>query len=299
MAAPKKIYFDTALGDFLDYKLPFRGEFRDLTRYADGLYVNIPVRDESQRPGTRLVGTGTYPMQPVQRNHETVQFPMEITNTIPEAIPDPEKWQTSYDKVVEHLKDHFNELANDSAEEIAYSVAPPTDTTSTPILRTTGPAKINGEKALIQDDIIRLAEAWNSLKLPHEGRNLVLTNSHLMDLARDDKDQYHRILDFKKNPAAKPFSYLGFNIAMYSDAVYYDVSSGVQLVRGALPGAGDLAASFAWVKDEVGHVETPDKVVMNPQDPLWLGCVFSVWKAYKTKSLRLNGEGTASIRYSN
>jgi len=299
MAELKKYYFDTALRRFLDYQFPFRNEFYSLDRYVDGSFVEVPVRDENQRVNARIAGQGGYPMLPQQREHDKVKVPMESTETIPEYIPDARKFQTSYDAVTEHLNDHFTKLNNDSAEEIAHSVAPAVGTATAPVLLTSGPAKLNGEKALVKGDIKQLATRWNKMKLPQEGRFLVLTADHLDDLATDDEENYNQIINFTQNPAQNGINYFGFRIMMYSDTVFYDVSTGVRKVRGALGTSNDLPASFAWVKSEVGRAYSGDNVIMNPVDVALGGCSFMVWATYKTQSLRPNLEGTAAIRYTN
>ena len=97
-----------------------------------------------------------------------------------------------------HRKQHREELEDKTSQHALHSIAPNSNTATTPVLVCTGTADANGRATLRGKDVSNLKKVWDKLLVPKEGRILVLCTDHVADLLDEDKTfttQYHNAID--------------------------------------------------------------------------------------------------------
>lgn len=181
--------------------------------------ATVHLVDLGQRPGL-LVNNTTYPITGAQRTDRDITHDvdkLETTNTIVthdelEALP--------YDKENTVLDDHEFTLREGRVKHNTYGLGPDANSTSTPIIETTGAAADYNQlfKRCTVKDITLLKLKLDLLKIPQAGRVLVLSAEHANDLLQEDeafRNQFHIIA------TGRPVDMYGFKLYMYIDNPFY------------------------------------------------------------------------------
>lgn len=193
-----------------------------------------------------LVNNTTYPIPSAQRTDSDIVIALDKFDTENTIITDDELYALPYDKPGSVLNQHRETLEEFTAEKSAHSLCPDEDTATTPVVLTTGAS--NGytaaRKRLTINDVIKAQRLLDDLKIPAEGRELVLCPLHVEDLLLTSqvfKEQYSKI---------KPGEVLdmyGFKVSKFVANPLFSNSNGKKKAFGAAANAAtDLATSLFY-----------------------------------------------------
>lgn len=227
----------THVGTFLD-SVP------DYSRYAGNDIIHLV--DVGAHPDV-LIDNSTYPLTPQVLDNGDIAISLPKFETAPTSITNDELYAISYNKMQAAMDMHREALEMKSMDKAAHAIAPTSDSTETPIIKTTGANNGNGYKRLTLTDIQTLKKKFDDMKAPKAGRKLVLGNQHIADLLGTSQvfeNQYYNI------PEGKILKLYGFEIHEYiNTATYTDLF--VKKAFGAAAASGDRESSFAFVNSEI------------------------------------------------
>ena len=199
-----------------------------------------------------LINNNTYPI-PIQEQVDG-DIPIQLDKYQTKATPvtDDELQYIAYDKISLVQEKHVKSIKKAKFGKSAHALAPQADSTLTPVISTTGANDGTGRKKMTFKDLTALKRKFDDAGIDEEGRILVLSTDHYNDLLEDAdtknlfKGQY---LDEKKGKLNLFLA--GFKIYWYLRNPYFNATSKTKLSYGAIPGAGDYRATFAFVADEM------------------------------------------------
>jgi len=181
-----------------------------------------------------------WPLVPAQRTDVGIQIPLATFDTKPTHITNVEEMETSYNKAQSVVTQHANTLRKKASMSAAYNIAPASNTTTTPVLKTTGADRGDGTRALTYRDITELSLAFDNGDLPQDGRILILSPQHKADLKNEDIKLYKQMLTDNRVDTFKIYTFTG--------NPRYNVTTGAKMPYGSATGA---VASIAFVNSEV------------------------------------------------
>jgi hypothetical protein len=161
-----------------------------------------------------LVNNTTYPIAGAQRTDVDLAIALDKFDTENTIITDDELYALPYDKSGSVIEQHREVLEEKTAEKSIHSLCPLEDTASTPIIMTSGDATgySNNRKRLTVNDIIKAKRELDNLKVPMQGRELVLCNQHVEDLLMTSqvfKEQWYKI------KTGEPLDIFGFKVSQF------------------------------------------------------------------------------------
>lgn len=185
-----------------------------------------------------VINNTNWPLTPTQRTDSGLEMVLATYDTKPTHVTNVEELETSYNKLESVLRQHAETLRVKVTVSAAYNISPTSNTANTPVLKTTGVARPDGNLAITFADIIRLRTAFNKQNIPMDGRVLVLSTTHEEDLLVEDLNLYR---------AAMTTGTL-YNFRVYISNVNPTYSAaGVKNSVGAI----GQTSSFAFYKPEV------------------------------------------------
>ncbi len=134
-----------------------------------------------------LINNAAYPIAVAQRTDDTVVLALNKYDTTNTAIRRNELYALPYDKEGSVITQHKEVLLERTGEHGLFLLAPAGDTANTPVIATTGADNGNGRRRLKSADLIALKARLDNLKIPKEGRVLVLCSDHVSDLLLEDQ----------------------------------------------------------------------------------------------------------------
>jgi hypothetical protein len=193
---------------------------------------------------TVLLNNTTYPIGVESLADADKAISLDKYQTKATAITDDELYAISYDKMSSVIERHKEAMLDTKYRKALHALAPAGHTTETPVLLTSGAKSADGTRhAILREDIIALKKSFDKLKIPTQGRILVLCSDHVNDLLENDQkfaDQYYNYT------TGKISNLYGFEIYEYIDCPYYTVSTKVKLAWGATVATTARQASVAF-----------------------------------------------------
>lgn len=183
---------------------------------------------------------------PVQRREDGQKIialnQFDTENTV---ITEEELVALPYDKEGSVLRQHREVLEETTGEYSLYNLAPASNSTNTPIVATTGSDNGSSRKRLTSTDIINLKKKFDDLKIPKQGRILVLCNDHVSDLLVEDLNGNFSQAYNNRATGAISTNYYGFTVY---ESAYNPVYNGsnVKKAWGAAAAVTDRNASIAF-----------------------------------------------------
>jgi len=181
-----------------------------------------------------------WPLVPAQRTDIGIQIPLATFDTKPTHVTNVEEMETAYDKAQSVARQHANTLRKKASMSAAYNIGPASHTVNTPVLKTTGADRGDGNRALTYRDITELSLAFDNGDLPQAGRILILSPQHKADLKNEDIKLYKIMMT--------DLSIDTFKIYTFTGNPRYNVTTGAKMPYGSATGA---VASIAFVNSEV------------------------------------------------
>lgn len=134
-----------------------------------------------------LINNVSYPITVSQRTDDTTILALNKYDTTNTAITADELYAVPYDKEGSVVAQHKEVLLERTGEHGLFLLAPAGNTANTPVIATTGADNGNGRRRLKSADLIALKQRMDNLKIPKEGRVLVLCSDHVSDLLLEDQ----------------------------------------------------------------------------------------------------------------
>jgi hypothetical protein len=210
-------------------------------QYVGNNVINIT---EIGADPTVLINNTTYPISVAQRTDDNIAVALNKYDTTNTKITDDELYALPYDKVGSVVRQHRDTLEEQIMAHALHSLCVSGNTGNTPVLETTGADDGTGRRRLVPADIIKLQLALDNLKVPQQGRRLVLAPVHCADLLLADLSfalPYHNAKEGLILP-----NYYGFETFKYVNAPVFN-AGGAKKAFGAAGAAGDRQATVAFI----------------------------------------------------
>lgn len=197
-----------------------------------------------------LVNNKTYPLDVQNITDNDAVFSLDKFQTKPTPVTDDELYTSSYDKMASLKERHADAIKEKKFAKAIHALAPDSNAEKTPVLKTTGEVVgggTTGRRRLQMSDIISLKDKFDKMKVPVQGRRLVLCSDHVNDLLLTDqkfKDQYYNYV------TGKIANLYGFEVYEYSDNPVYKVAGG-KVAFGTAASANEYQASVAFYTKRV------------------------------------------------
>jgi hypothetical protein len=206
------------------------GALKSKQSWVDNDVIKIPKRGAAP---SVLINNTVYPIISAGRDDTHVVLSLNKYETTNTTVTATELYALPYEKVSDVQEQHREELEDKTSQHALHSIAPNSNTATTPVLLCTGAVDVNGRPTLRGKDVSNLKRKWDKLLVPKEGRILVLCTDHVADLLDEDKTfttQYHNAIDgvLSKN-------FYGFTI--YESTYNPTFTAGVKVAFGAVDGA--------------------------------------------------------------
>ncbi len=193
-----------------------------------------------------LLNNSTYPIPIGSIADSDVAISLDKLDTENTAVTDDELYAISYKKIQEVLRLHRQALDKMAAKRAIHAFAPASHSAATPIVPTTGADNGSGQKCITIKDIIDLKKYFDKLKVPNQGRILVLHPDHVADLLLLDETFKQQYKDIR---SGQVLSLFGFEIHEYGDMPMYDkdgTTGAFTKVAFGATGTDNLPASVAF-----------------------------------------------------
>ena len=219
----------------------------DYSQYAENDVIHMI--DVGGDPDV-LVNNTTYPLAVQEITDNDAVFSLDKFQTKPTPVTDDELYASSYDKMSSLKERHVDAIKEKKFAKAIHALAPDSNAAKTPVLKTTGEIVDGGTKGrrrLQMSDIIALKDKFDKLKIPVQGRRLVLCSDHVNDLLLTDqkfKDQYYNYT------TGKIANLYGFEVYEYSDNPVYG-TAGTKVKFGTAAGTNEYQASVAFYTKRV------------------------------------------------
>lgn len=166
-----------------------------------------------------LINNDTYPLEVSTLEDGTIAIKLDKYQTKPTRITEDEATGLEYDKKATVIERHKESVDETKYKKALHALAPSENTADTPVLVTTGPDNGSGRKRMVAADIIALKEKFDKMRMPNQGRILVLSSIHATDLLIEDANFFNRNHDVVTGKL-KPI--YGFKIYEDSDTPLFE-----------------------------------------------------------------------------
>lgn len=196
--------------------------------------IRIPKRKGDNAP-TVLINNAVYPIASSGREDDTVVVSLNKYDTENREVTDDELYAVAYDKEGDINLELKEELEEQTVNHALHSISPAANSADTPVMETTGADDGTGRLRMSKKDIITYKGKLDKLKVPANGRILVLSTVHANDLLLEDsvfEKGYHN-----RTNGAISINYYGFKIYEEVYTPTYDAVAMTKLAFGsATPG---------------------------------------------------------------
>lgn len=191
---------------------------------------------------TVLVNNTSYPLGVETLDDANKAIGLDKYQTRASKVTDDEIRGLSYDKKSTVIERHREAVDQEKCARALHALAPSANGTKTPVIVTTG-ADYNGRKRLTVQDIVNLKERFDVMKVPADGRVLVLSPEHVNDLLIQDISFAQR---YQNTAEGKIVRMYGFEIYEFVDCPVYNSTNNQKKAFGAAAAGTDVTASVAF-----------------------------------------------------
>lgn len=196
-----------------------------------------------------LVNNTTYPIPLQALDDKDIAIKLDKFQTKVTPVTDDELYALSYDKMARVKESHGNALNDSKFAKAAHALCAQKNTATTPVLKTTGEKDpVTDRLKMTVNDLLSLKREMDKLRVPSQGRRLVLCSDHVNDLLETSqvfKEQYN----INRNDGTVGRLY-GFDIYEFGNNPLYTTAS-VKKDVGATAEAGEFQCSFAFYTQRV------------------------------------------------
>lgn len=191
-----------------------------------------------------LVNNTTYPIPLQELDDKDIAIQLDKFQTKVTPITDDELYAISYDKMSRVKESHGNAINDAKFAKAAHALCAKQNTEKTPVLKTTGEKDpVTGRLKMTKTDLLSAKRQMDALKVPSQGRRLVLCSDHINDLLEIEqtfREQYN----INRNDGTVGRLY-GFDIYEFANNPIY-TQAGTKKDLGTAAVAGEFQASFAF-----------------------------------------------------
>ena len=134
-----------------------------------------------------LINNAVYPIPTAGRNDNTLPLALYKYDTENTKVTRDEMEALPYDKEGSVIAQHRETLVERTAAHGLWNLSPAGNTASSPLVSTTGVDNGNSRKRMKGADLIALKQKLDNLKVPKQGRVLILCADHVSDLLLEDQ----------------------------------------------------------------------------------------------------------------
>ncbi len=195
-----------------------------------------------------LVNNVDYPIPEQELNASNIPIALDKYQTKVTPITDDELQGLAFDKIDAVTKTHRTAITKAKYKRAIWNIAPAENTSTTPVLLTTGADDGTGRKRITFADIVAMKKQFDDAEVPEEGRRLVLSTDHVNDILLFDnvfKEKY------SNEQTGKIMNLAGFDVYSYVATPYFDAATKKRKAFGAAPAEGDFKASVAFYAPRV------------------------------------------------
>lgn len=196
-----------------------------------------------------LINNTTYPIPLQALNDTDISIQLDKFQTKVTPITDDELHAISYDKMTRVKESHGNAINDSKFAKAAHAMCAASNSAAHPVLATTGARDAaTGRLKLTVNDLIAMKAAMDKLKVPSQGRRLVLCSDHVNDLLETSqafKEQYN--IDRNNGTVGRLY---GFDIYEFANNPMY-TTAGAKKTLGASASTGEFQCSFAFYTQRV------------------------------------------------
>ena len=190
-----------------------------------------------------LVNNTTYPIAIQALPDDGIAISLDKFQTKATVVTDDELYAISYNKMAVVIENHGEAINETKYKKAIHAFAPQQDSSNTPVLKTTGDADVEaGRKKLKREDIIALKKKFDKLRVPQNGRRLVLCPDHVADLLEQDQKFAAQYYNYTTGKIANLY---GFEVFEFVNCPHYD-NTGKKIAWNATIGETDFQASVAF-----------------------------------------------------
>lgn len=234
------VLVDLWTGELIE-KFRFVGKWLSIIPSEDK-YVNndtINLAQVGADPNV-LINNTSYPIASNARTDSGIVLALKKFDTENTIITKDELYALPYDKNASVIKQHRDVLEEVTAQYGLFSLAVSGDTANTPLVVTTGADNGASRKRMTITDITTVKKKQDDLKVPLQGRFIVLCNDHMNDLLQTDqsfRDRYYN------TQTGEPVDFLGYKIFQDVYCPVYNGSSAKKAWGAAAAPSTDRNAS--------------------------------------------------------
>ncbi|WP_066836467.1 hypothetical protein [Rufibacter ruber] len=286
----KEVWIDV-IKDTIKEKADFLSYVTSHDEYVQNNVINMP---QAGANAGIAVNRTTLPATATQRTDSNLLYTLDQYTTDPQFVSNLENFQSSYDKVKSVLSSQMDAMIErmGSLALNKFATGLPVDR----VINTTGavsgtalaPGATGTRKALILQDIIRLAQKFDEDGVSSNDRYLMLPAGMYYQLLADADIRNMSVNGFGGSTigsGALP-EILGFKILRRNVVNSYSTVSALKAF-GAATATTDFLGGIAWQKDSVAKAVSGIDVYYDEKNPLFFGSVLSteIWMgASKTRS---------------
>ncbi len=209
---------------------------------------------------TVLINNTTYPLAVEELEDNNKAITLDKYQTKPTKITDDELHGLGYDKIGSVIERHTAVINETKYKKALHSLAPSENTEKTPVILTSGSASSDGtRKKLKVADIIAMKEKFDNIKVPQQGRVLVLCPEHVSDLLLEDREFQ---VQYNNYTTGKIANLYGFEVYEYIDVPSYTVSTKKKLVYGGAETSTTRHASVCFYAPRMMRAEGETKTYL-------------------------------------
>lgn len=191
-----------------------------------------------------LVNNTTYPIPLQALNDADIPIQLDKFQTKVTPVTDDELYALSYDKMQRVVESHGNAINDSKFAKAAHALCAQENTATTPVLTTTGERDATtGRLKLTVNDLLAMKREMDKLKVPAQGRRLVLSSDHVNDLL-ETSQTFREQYNINRNEGTVGRLY-GFDIYEFANNPLY-TTAGKKKAVGATASTGEFQCSFAF-----------------------------------------------------
>ena len=197
-----------------------------------------------------LVDNKTYPLEVQEITDGDAVFKLSKFQTKATPVSDDELYASSYDKMSSLKERHADAIKEKKFAKAIHALAPDNNGAKTPVLMTTGEivgGGTSGRRRLQMSDIIALKERFDKLKIPVQGRRLVLCSDHVNDLLLTDQKFQGQYYNYTTGKISNLY---GFEVYEYCENPVYK-TDGTKVEFGTAAEVNEYQASVAFYTKRV------------------------------------------------
>lgn len=212
-----------------------------------------------------LINNSSYPIDTAAMTESDLPFSLDKYQTKATKVTDDELYGITYEKIDKAVEKHKNAILGTKFKKAAFSLAPNSHSSATPIIPTAG-STVNGKKIATLDDLLALGKAMTDAGIPNDGnRVVVLDDLHVFEMAKEDKSLFKDYIDIASGKLRPRL--MGFQVFNYSDNPFYVTAGGAKASFGTVfNGSTHSKASFAFYAPDMFRATGSTKMYYDEPD---------------------------------